>query len=232
MEQRNGFGQPVGVEVPGWTARPVPPRTPMQGRYCRVEPMDPARHAEQLVEAFREDDGRMWTYMAYGPFASAAEYTAWVSRYLAGDDPMFHTISDDSGQAVGAAAYLHLDPANGVIEVGHLAFSPRLQRTRAATEAMYLMMRRAFDELGYRRYEWRCHSMNAGSRRAAQRYGFTFEGVFRQAGVIKGRNRDTAWFSILDSEWPTIRAGFERWLDPSNFDAKGQQHRDLAALRE
>ncbi len=144
------------------------------------------------------------------------------------DDPLFHAIVDSkSGSAVGVAAYMRIDAANGVIEVGHLNFSPRLQATTAATEAMYLMMRRAFDELGYRRYEWKCDSLNEASRRAASRLGFRFEGVFRQAVVYKGRNRDTAWYSVLDSEWPALKAGFERWLSPDNFDENGCQRRKL-----
>jgi len=147
------------------------------------------------------------------------------------DDPLFHAIVDSkSGKAVGVAAYMRIDRDNGVIEVGHLNFSPRLQATTAATEAMYLMMRRAFDELGYRRYEWKCDSLNEGSRRAAVRLGFVFEGIFRQAVVYKGRNRDTAWYSVLDSEWPALRAGFERWLSPDNFDEAGRQRRTLADL--
>ena len=148
------------------------------------------------------------------------------------EDPLFHAIVDaETGKAVGIAGYLRIDPGNGVIEVGHLHYSPRLQQTRAATEAMYLLMRRAFDELGYRRYEWKCDSLNAPSRAAALRLGFTFEGIFRKAIVYKGRSRDTAWFSIVDDEWPQVKAGFERWLDPANFDAAGRQRARLAELR-
>jgi len=149
----------------------------------------------------------------------------------AGDDPLFHAVVDErSGDAVGVLAYLRIDPQNGAIEVGHINFSPRLQRTPAATEALYLMARRAFDELGYRRYEWKCDSLNAPSRRAATRLGFQFEGLFRQAGVYKGRNRDTAWFSILDAEWPALRTAYEQWLASENFDADGRQRRSLGDL--
>jgi uncharacterized protein (DUF952 family)/RimJ/RimL family protein N-acetyltransferase len=205
----------------------------MVGRFCRVEPLDPDRHARDLWQANAGDpDGRMWTYLSVGPFADEAAYRTWLSAVAVVDDPVFYTIVDaQTGQAVGLASYLRIDPANGVIEVGHLQFSPRLQRTPAATEAMYLMMRRAFDELGYRRYEWKCDSLNAPSRAAAERYGFRFEGIFRQAVIYKGRNRDTAWFSVTDAEWPAVRDAFQRWLDPANFDADGRQCARLSDFR-
>jgi len=204
----------------------------MAGRFCRVEPLDPARHAVDLEAAMAEDaDGRGWTYLPYGPFA-AGKYRAWVERVAASDDPLFHAVTDlATGKAVGVASYLRIDRANGVIEVGHLRFSPRLQRTQAATEAMALMMTRVFAELGYRRYEWKCDALNAPSRAAALRLGFRFEGIFRQAVVVKGRNRDTAWYSILDREWPALEQAFGRWLDPTNFDAQGHQRQSLASLR-
>jgi RimJ/RimL family protein N-acetyltransferase len=204
----------------------------MAGRFCRVEPLDPARHAADLEAAMAEDvDGRGWTYLPYGPFAPG-QYRVWMERVAAAADPLFHAVIDgSSGKAVGVASYLRIDPANGVIEVGHLRFSPRLQRTAAATEAMALMMARAFSELGYRRYEWKCDSLNAPSRAAALRLGFRYEGIFRQAVVVKGRNRDTAWYSILDTEWPALEQAFARWLAPANFDAQGRQRQSLAALR-
>jgi RimJ/RimL family protein N-acetyltransferase len=224
----NPLGQPIGDPVPGWTPRPRPPRTTMVGRTCRLEPLSAARHAADLHEANLLDaDGRGWTYLPYGPFASLDDYRAWMASVERVEDPVFHTIVTD--RPVGVASYLRIDPAMGSIEVGHLRFSPRLQRTMAATEAMYLMMKRAFDELGYRRYEWKCDSLNAPSRAAAERFGFTYEGTFRQAIVMKGRNRDSAWFSIVDSEWPAIRDAFEAWLDPANFDAAGMQRRPLVA---
>jgi RimJ/RimL family protein N-acetyltransferase len=225
----NELGQPVGFAVEGWTARPLPPRTPMISRYCRVEPLDVERDAAQLHEAYLDDrDGHNWTYLNSEPFRELGEYRAWLAKMSAGSDPMFHTIIDAKrGTAVGVAAYLRIDPANGVIEVGHINYSPRLQRTQAATEAMALMMGRAFDELGYRRYEWKCDALNAPSRAAAERYGFTFEGIFRQALVYKGRNRDTAWYSITDREWPGLREAFARWLDPANFDDQGRQRTRL-----
>jgi RimJ/RimL family protein N-acetyltransferase len=225
----NALGQPIGDAVPGWAPRPRPPRAPLQGRLCRLEPLDVARHAAPLFEAHALDrEGRNWTYLPYGPFASAAEHARWVEWAAAQEDPQFFAIVDGaSARAVGTASYLRIEPAMGVIEVGHLAFSPLLQRKPAATEAMFLMMRRAFDELGYRRYEWKCDSLNAPSRRAAERLGFTYEGTFRQMHVVKGRNRDTAWFSILDREWPALKRAFERWLEPANFDAAGAQRRRL-----
>ncbi len=205
----------------------------MAGRFCRVEPLDPARHAGDLEAAIAEDaDGRGWTYMHYGPFAPG-EYRAWMERVAAADDPLFHAVIDGAtGKAVGVASYLRIDPGNGVIEIGHLRFSPRLQRTPAATEAMALMMARAFAELGYRRYEWKCDSLNAPSRAAALRLGFRFEGIFRQAIVTKGRNRDTAWYAIIDRDWPALKARYQRWLDPANFDPQGRQRQALASLRD
>jgi RimJ/RimL family protein N-acetyltransferase len=230
----NALGQPIGFPLPDWSPRPHPPRTPIEGRFCRVEPLDPERHAAQLFAANGEDkEGRNWTYLPRGPYASFAEYRSWAEAACRGDDPLFHAIIDiASGHAVGVAAYLNINAAVGVIEVGSITYSPLLQRRPAATEAMYLMMRRVFDELGYRRYEWKCDALNAASRAAALRLGFRYEGLFRQATVYKGRNRDTAWFSIIDGEWPPLRDAFERWLDPANFDAGGRQRRSLAALRK
>ena len=228
---RNPLGQPIGFALPDWAPPPRPPREPMTGRFCRVEPLDPTRHGAELHEANLQDaEARMWTYLPYGPFASLGEYRAWMERACLGDDPMFHAIVDGAtGRAVGVASYLRIDPAAGSIEVGHIAYSPLLQRAPAATEAMYLMMRRAF-ELGYRRYEWKCDALNAPSRAAAQRLGLSYEGIFRQAAVYKGRNRDTAWYAAIDREWPALRAAFERWLDPANFDARGRQRARLSDL--
>ena len=230
MTQRlDELGLPIGAEVPDWTTRAHPPRAMLEGRHCRVEPLEAARHAAQLFEANSIDrEGRMWTYLLSGPYASFDEYAAWLESRQASVDPLFYAIVERSSDlAIGVASYLRIDPANGSIEVGHLQFSPRLQRSTAATEAMYLMMKQAFD-LGYRRYEWKCDALNAGSRRAAERLGFTFEGVFRQAVVYKGRNRDTAWYSIIDSEWPRLDAAYRRWLDPANFDDAGRQRFSLA----
>jgi RimJ/RimL family protein N-acetyltransferase len=231
-EHYNELGQPIGFPLPYWTACPHPPRSAMEGRFCIVEPVDPARHAADLHAANSLDrEGRNWTYLPYGPFDRLEEYRLWLDRASAGDDPLVHAVIERrSGRAVGVASYMRIDPAAGVIEVGGINYAPPLQRTPAATEAMYLMMRRAFDELGYRRYAWQCNSLNARSRAAAIRLGFTFEGIWRQANIHKGRNRDTAWFSILDGEWPAIKTAFERWLAPENFDAEGRQRMRLSEL--
>jgi RimJ/RimL family protein N-acetyltransferase len=215
----------------GWTPPPPPPRAPMVGRFCRLEPVDPARHAEALFRAFAlETTGAMWTYLFYGPFPTASDLRAWMEENCLGGDPLFFTVVDaSSDEPIGLTSYLRITPPHGVIEVGHLVYSPRLQRTRAATEAMFLMMERVF-ALGYRRYEWKCDALNAPSRAAAQRLGFSFEGIFRQAITYKGRNRDTAWYSIIDREWPELRAAFQRWLELANFDAQGRQRTSLSAL--
>jgi RimJ/RimL family protein N-acetyltransferase len=227
----NHLGQPIGLPVPGWTPPNLPPRAPMTGRYCRVEPLDIARHAADLYQANAADtEQRMWTYLPYGPFNSQDSYVNWMRQVCSGDDPLFHAVIDSATQkAVGVASYLRIDPASGSIEVGHIAYAPGLQRTPAATEAMVLMMQRAF-ELGYRRYEWKCDALNAPSRAAAQRLGLSFEGVFRQASVYKGRNRDTAWYAAINEDWPALQAAFLRWLDPTNFDANGRQRARLSDL--
>lgn len=227
----NSLGQPIGRPVPEWAPPPRPRREPMAGRFCRVEPLDVERHAAELYAANAADaEGRMWTYLAYGPFAGLDEYRATMAQLSAGDDPLFYAIVEaGSGRAVGAASYLRIDPRAGSIEVGHLAFAPALQRTPAATEAMALMMANAF-ALGYRRYEWKCDALNAPSRAAAQRLGLSFEGIFRQATVYKGRNRDTAWYAVTDGEWPALKRAFAQWLDPANFDAAGRQRTRLSAL--
>jgi RimJ/RimL family protein N-acetyltransferase len=229
---RDALGQPIGPALPDWRPPPRPPRRALTGRFCRVEPLDVASHARDLFEANRLDRAqRMWTYLFSGPFASFEEFERWLAERVDSTDPLFRSFLDQStGNAVGIGSFMRIDPAAGSIEVGHLAFSPLMQRTPVATEAMYLMMRHAF-ELGYRRYEWKCDALNAASRRAAERLGFVFEGVFRQATVYKGRSRDTAWYSVIDSEWPGLRAAFERWLDPGNFDPAGMQHASLDAIR-
>ncbi|WP_164659588.1 GNAT family N-acetyltransferase [Tropicibacter sp. Alg240-R139] len=234
MSQRmNEHGQPIGVEVPNWTGCDRPDDAPMEGRFCRVERLDPVRHGADLFDAFTRDaTGQLWTYMPVGPFVDdRAGFDHWLAEAARSTDPLFHTIIDtQSGQAVGFASYLRIAPQAGTIEVGFIAFSPLLQRTPLATEAMFLMMKRVFRELGYRRYEWKCDALNAPSKRAAQRLGFTYDGTFEQALVYKGRNRDTAWFSILDRDWPGIEAGFGAWLAPENFDDLGQQRLPLGDL--
>ena len=230
--QMNKLGQSVGFPLPDWQPPQFPSREPMSGRFCRLEALDPNRHAADLVAANAlETEGRMWTYLPYGPFESTEDYILWLEAMSRSSDPLLYAVVDQAtNRATGVAGYLRIDPRNGSIEVGHLAYSPLLQRTPAATEAMYLMMARAFD-LGYRRYEWKCDALNDPSRAAALRLGFVFEGVFRQAVVVKGRNRDTAWFSVIDSEWPVVKEAFEAWLVPANFDEQGRQLARLAAFR-
>lgn len=228
MVEANAFGQPVGKLLPDWTPPPAPTRMSMQGRYCRLEPLV-LDHAPALHAAFSEDQtGGLWTYMSTGPFDSLDAYRQWMWGAVQDADPLHYAILVD-GRPLGSASYLRIAPGAGSIEVGWITYAPALQRTRAATEAMYLMMCWAF-EAGYRRYEWKCDALNAPSRRAAQRLGFSFEGVFRQAVVVKGRNRDTAWYAAIDSDWPAIRDAIERWLDPMNFDENGTQRLSLSAL--
>lgn len=229
----NELGQPIGFAVPNWKPVPRPPKMSMEGRLVRLEVANPMMHAPDLFEAFAADrENRIWTYLPYGPFKTAAELEIWMHETCTGDDPMFFTIIDKaSGKAVGVASFLRIDPKAGVIEVGHINYSPALQRTPAATEAMYLMMCRVFDELGYRRYEWKCDALNAPSYRAAERLGFVYEGTFRQATMYKGRNRDTSWYAIIDKDWPKLKAAYEEWLSPHNFDAAGQQIKKLSAFR-
>lgn len=220
-QRTNEHGQPVGLPLAQTADCPHPKRAPMAGRYCRLDPLDPA-HAGALHAAFAEDrSGALWTYMPHGPFDSTAALRDWIARAAAGDDPLFFAVMVD-GAPLGLASYLRIKPAARSLETGWITFAPRLQATRAATEAHYLMMARAF-ALGYRRYEWKCDALNATSRRAAARLGFTYEGTFRKATHYKGRNRDTAWFSVIDSDWPAVRARFEAWLDPANFTAAGAQ---------
>jgi RimJ/RimL family protein N-acetyltransferase len=230
--RRNELGQPIGPALQDWKAPPRPQQQVLVGRFCTVEPLDLGKHARDLYEANRLDrEHRMWTYLFSGPYASFEEYERWLAERAPSADPLFQAfVSRETGRAVGLGSFMRIDPAMGSIEVGHIAMSPLLQRSPAATEAMYLMMRHAF-ELGYRRYEWKCDSLNEKSRRAAERLGFTYEGLFRQAIVYKGRSRDTAWYSIIDSEWPRVREAFERWLDPGNFDADGHQRTSLAQIR-
>lgn len=221
--------QSIGEEVKNWRAPTRPESAVMQGRYCRVEPLDADAHAALLFQAVEGQDA-LFRYMYDGPFASAAQYHRWVRESTAKSDMQFFAIKDvETGRFGGVASYLRIAPEAGSIEVGNICFGLRLQNTRAATETMYLMMKWAF-EAGYRRYEWKCNALNLASRRAAQRLGFTYEGVFRQAAVAKGRNRDTAWFAVIDKEWPALSEAFDFWLAPSNFDAQGRQKERLSDL--
>ncbi|MEZ4278446.1 MAG: GNAT family protein [Myxococcota bacterium] len=225
----NEHGQPIGHAVPDWQGAMLPRRESIPGQHCRLDPLDAERHAEDLFGAYAADPkGANWTYLPYGPFERVEQYRAWLAGKQASESEVFFAIVDPkTDRPLGVAAYLRIAPETGSIEVGHLSYSPALQRTVASTEAMYRMMRRVFEDWGYRRYEWKCDALNAPSRAAATRLGFRFEGVFRQLMVSKGRNRDTAWFSIIDTEWPALRAGFEAWLAPANFDGDGRQRRRL-----
>ena len=229
----NAHRQPIGEPLANWREPEPPSREPMDGRFCRLESLVPERHAAELYAAnARENDGRSWTYLPYGPFESLDQYQAWLEGMCQGEDPLFFAIIRKSdGKAVGVASYLRIMPSHGSVEVGHLHFSEQLKRSPIATEAMFLMMQRAFAQ-GYRRYEWKCDALNAPSFAAAQRLGFKHEGTFRQAAVYKGRSRDTAWFSIIDSEWPALTEAFSRWLAPENFDDAGQQRTRLSELTQ
>ena len=219
----------LGKAVPNWNGVELP-RRELLGKSCRVTPIQLPDDAAELHALFADDpDQNLWNYLNYGPFKDAAAYLEWIAGQQSNPTQLFYVVRDLKGNALGVAAYLRLDPVNGSVEVGHICFSSSIQRSIIATEAMHLMMREAF-ELGYRRYEWKCHSLNRRSVAAALRYGFQFEGVFRQAGVSKGRNRDTAWFSILDSEWPAVKQAFETWLTDDNFDQAGRQLASLASL--
>jgi RimJ/RimL family protein N-acetyltransferase len=225
-------GLPIGPRVADPSPAPGPQRTTLAGRYATVTALDPVAHAESLYAATSGlENERLWLYLFDGPFANRAEFDAYLTRIAQSEDPLFYAILDGAtGTAVGHASYLRIKPAHRCIEVGGILFSPSLQRTPGATEAMYLMARHVFEDLGYRRYEWKCNALNAPSHRAALRLGFTYESVFRQHMIVKGRNRDTAWFSMLDSEWPARKAAFEQWLDPDNFDADGRQKTSLSTL--
>jgi RimJ/RimL family protein N-acetyltransferase len=224
-------GLPIGTQVDPSPAR-RPQRTILAGHRVTVAPLDPATHADSLYEGTHgRTNDRLWLYLPWGPFPDRAAFDAYLTRLASAEDPLFFVILDKaSRQAVGHAAYLRIEPEHRCIEVGGILYTPSLQRSPGATEAMYLMAKHIFEDLGYRRYEWKCNALNAPSRRAALRLGFTFEGIFRQHQINKGRNRDTAWFSMLDAEWPARKAAFEQWLDPANFDAEGRQKTSLLAL--
>lgn len=221
-------GQPIGAPVDDRPA-PRPGPVTLTGRYGRVEKLKP-EHAPTLWDAVKGDDS-IWTYMSqYGPFESAPEFSTWLARRATLEDPYAYAIVDRENRAVGIATLMDIQPEMRIIEVGHIVYSPALQRTPLGTEAQYLLARYVFETLGYRRYEWKCNSYNAASRRAALRYGFIFEGVLRQHKIAKGRNRDTAYYSMLDSEWPQRKLNFESWLSPDNFTADGRQKISLSAL--
>jgi RimJ/RimL family protein N-acetyltransferase len=213
-----------------WTPRPRPDGRALEGRWCRLERLDPGRHGDSLYAASAAPGaGERFRYLFEPPPADRTDFGAWAARVAAGEDPLFYAVVDrESGRAEGRQALMRITPEHGVIEIGSILWGPRIARTRIASEALYLFARHAFDELGYRRFEWKCDALNEPSRRAALRFGFTFEGIFRQHMVVKGKNRDTAWFAIVDRDWPRIRAGMERWLEAANFDASGRQRITLS----
>ena len=225
----NPLGQPIGAAVEIDVPLDPPAATPMVGQFVAIVPLDADRHADGLFQAFSADDDADWTYLPYGPFPDVDAFLRWLGACARSDDTMFFVAEDDIGPC-GMASYLRIQPWSASVEVGHIHFARRLQRTAAATEVMWLMMHRVFDA-GYRRYEWKCDALNAPSRAAAERLGFRFEGVFRQATVYKGRNRDTAWYSIVDAEWPPLETEFGRWLDPGNFHGDGSQRSRLSMPR-
>ncbi len=223
----------LSEDLAGWREPTTPADLCLTGNHVVLAPMTLAAHAKPLFEAFRTDrEGRIWDYLPYGPFDTLDTFEGWVKNFQGAKDPYFFAIERlDKKRVCGVASFLRISPKDGSIEVGHINFSPLLQKTVAATEAMYLMMKWAF-EAGYRRYEWKCNALNAGSRRAAQRLGLSYEGVFRQATIVKGRNRDTAWFAAIDKEWPALSKAFETYLSPDNFDADGRQKASLSSLTE
>ncbi|MGA7986270.1 MAG: GNAT family protein [Burkholderiales bacterium] len=216
-----------------WSSRPRPARAPLEGRYCRLEPLELRRHGEQLFEASMAPGAEeRFRYLFEAP-QSRSDFERWLARSAASEDPLYFAVIDPAtGRCEGRQALMRIVPEHGVIEIGSILWGPAIARTRVATEALYLFARHAFDDLGYRRFEWKCNALNEPSRRAAARFGFTFEGVFRQHMMVKGESRDTAWFSIIDKEWPALRQVFERWLDPTNFDHKGRQKKRMVDCRQ
>lgn len=231
-ERINEHGQPVGAPLDSWGGAARPGHKAMQGAYAKLVSLDPLTHTQDLFKAFREDrDGAIWTYNVNGPYNTAGGLQDWISRVSGSDDqPFFAVVDQKDNKAKGVASFLRIQPQHGVIEIGSITFAPGLQRTRVATEAIFLMMQRALGELGYRRLEWKCDALNAPSRRAAERFGFTYDGLFEQAVIYKGRNRDTAWYSLLDKDWAPVERGFQAWLAKENFDGAGQQCQRLADL--
>jgi RimJ/RimL family protein N-acetyltransferase len=218
------------MDLSAWRGVPRPERVVMEGRYARLEPLDPSRHGAYLLasaQAPGADD--RFRYLFEDAPSDAASFTPWLEKASAGIDPLFFAVIDKAtGRAEGRQALMRIDPVHGVIEIGSILWGPAIARSRIATEALYLFAAYAFDTLGYRRFEWKCNDINEPSKRAALRFGFTFEGVFRHHMVAKGRNRDTAWFAVIDSDWPRLKAGYEAWLQPNNFDKAGQQRSKLA----
>ncbi len=222
----------IETSLADWTPRALPTTEPLEGERVIVRPTDVTDDAAGLYAATKDGDPALWDYLPYGPFPDEGTFEQWLAGHVADPGLIPETVVDrESGALMGCASFMRMVPQFGVIEIGHIFFGAALQRTPAATEAIFLMMRHVFDDLGYRRLEWKCDAANARSRRAAERFGFTYEGTFRQHAIVKGRNRDTAWFSIIDKEWPSVRAGFEAWLSPENFSPDGRQIRRLSEIR-
>lgn len=216
-----------------WRPAREPARLPIRGRWASLEPLKVRTHAAALYEAMHGPgcDRRLWDFMFVGPFLDRRDFASWLAACARSDDPLFFAIVDRRRGPLGLAGFTRINPGHGVIEIGNILFAAPLQRTRAATEAIFLMLRQAFDRLGYRRVEWKCDGRNRRSRRAASRFGFRCEGVFRQHMVVKGESRDTVWFAITDRDWPQLKAAYRRWLDPKNFDRDGRQRRKLGTRR-
>lgn len=233
MQRVNAYGQPIGAALPEWTAVAIPDAQVLEGRYCTLERLDPRRHAAALFAAYATaPDERDWTYLSAGPFASETEYSAWAVTAAESPTQVHYAIIDHAtNNPQGTLALMNIKPEHGTVEIGTVVLAPAIQQTRVATEAHYLLMHYIFG-LGYRRYEWKCDSLNAPSRKAARRLGFQYEGTFRQAVVYKQRSRDTAWFAMIDQDWPTRQQAFQQWLDPQNFDRDGKQRRRLNITSE
>jgi len=220
-------------DLKNWQPRPRPARVVLEGRYVRLEPLNPAQHGDGLFAASSvpDADGR-FAWLPETPPQSRAEFQSWLDKAAASEDPLYFVVIDKtSGEVVGRQTFLRIDPANGVIEIGHVYWGPKMARTRGATEAQFLFAQYVLGDLGYRRYEWKCNDRNTPSKRAAERFGFQFEGIFRQHMIVKGENRDTAWYAMIDKEWPALARAYNAWLDPANFDADGNQKRRLEELR-
>ncbi|CAK7192736.1 hypothetical protein COMNV_00942 [Commensalibacter sp. Nvir] len=230
MVRLNAFGQPIGKELPNWRGARQPEKIVRMGRYCRLEPISALLHSKQLYLSFNQAaDQRDWTYLLSGPFLTLTDYQTYLSHLETCRDPLHYAIMDMmTQQAVGTVALMRIDSFNGVIEIGSVIYSSSMKRTRIATEVIFLLLTYVFGELGYRRLEWKCDALNAPSRAAAKRFGFTYEGLFRQAVVTRGRNRDTTWYSIIDSEYPALKRAYAQWLLPANFNAQGVQRSKLS----
>lgn len=225
-------GGPVSDNLKGWQPRPRPTRTPLEGRYVRLEPLNAASHGDGLFEiATVPDAADRFRYLSEEPPVSRSVFQAWLEKVEASVDPLYFAVIDmASGKAAGRQTFMRIEPAHGCMEIGHIHWGSAIARKPAATEAHYLFLKHAFEDLGYRRWEWKCNNRNEPSKRAAERFGFKLEGIFRQHMIAKGENRDTAWFSIIDTEWPALKRAYEAWLDPANFDSAGQQRQRLEEI--